>query len=362
MKKYILIDAYNIFFRALHTITERNEDLCRRMILHMMINMIKKACDKFSPDHVVLCCDGSGTWRKSEYPAYKLNRVEKLNLRTPYEVNRDEIAKDMFVNVLLPFFKDETNVSVLQYQNAEADDLVSRFVFLHPNDDIIIVSTDNDFVQLLNDHVFVYNSMEDRLITEKGIVETIKNKPLKFLIKDGKVSVPKNQNELDESCYIPRKDWVEYLLFTKCIRGDKSDNIFSAYPGVREKSTKTKVGLLEAFEDRNSKSYAWNTFMNSTWTDIEGKEHTVKEDYEFNKKLIDMKEIPEKFKNFIDNYIISSLKYEPVKMVTFRLSNFLKKWDLINLDKSISSFSEYFSKQYNGDMIQHKEELLDESL
>lgn len=361
MSKYVLIDAYNIFFRALHTITERDEELCKRLVLHIMINMIKKACDKFSPDHLVLCCDGSGTWRKSEYPAYKLNRIEKLNQRTTYEINRDEIAKNVFLNELLPFLKNDTNISVLQYQNAEADDLVCRFVKMHPIDDIIIVSTDNDFVQLLSDHVFIYNSMEDRLITNQGIIETIKNKPLKFTIKDGKVSVPKDQNKLDDSYYLPRKDWVDYLLFSKCIRGDKSDNIFSAYPGVREKSSKSKVGLIEAFEDRNNKSYAWNTFMNSTWTDADGKEHIVKDDYEFNKKLIDMNEIPEKFTQYIDGYIIGALKDEPTKMVSFKLSNFLTKWDLNNLEKMISSFSEYFSKEYKGVLVDRKRELLDES-
>lgn len=362
MNKYVLIDAYNIFFRALHTINERDEELCKRLVLHIMINMIKKSCDKFSPDHMVLCCDGSGTWRKSEYPEYKLNRIEKLNQRTTYEINRDEIAKNVFLNELLPFLRNETNISVLQYQLAEADDLVSRFVKLHPNDDIIIVSTDNDFIQLLSDHVFVYNSMEDRLITKQGIVETIRNKPLKFTIKDGKVSVPKDQNKLDESYYLPRKDWVDYLLFSKCIRGDKSDNIFSAYPGVREKSTKSKIGIIEAFEDRNNKSYAWNTFMNSTWKDADGKDHLVKDDYEFNKKLIDMNEIPEEFKNYIDGYIISALRYKPNKFVSFKLSDFLTKWDLNNLNDTLSTFVSYFSKEYKGHLVEKREELLDESL
>ena len=59
---------------------------------------------------------------------------------------------------------------------------------------------------------------------------------------------------------------------------------------------------------------------------------TVKDDYEFNKKLIDMNEIPEEFKNYIDGYIISALRYKPNKFVSFKLSDFLTKWDLNNLN------------------------------
>ena len=41
------------------------------------------------------------------------------------------------------------------------------------------------------------------------------------------------------------------------MRGDTSDNVFSAYPGVRKKGTRNKVGLLEAFTDKNTKGYNW---------------------------------------------------------------------------------------------------------
>ena len=39
------------------------------------------------------------------------------------------------------------------------------------------------------------------------------------------------------------------------MRGDTSDNVFSAYPGVRTKGTKNKVGLLEAYAERKSKGF-----------------------------------------------------------------------------------------------------------
>ena len=51
------------------------------------------------------------------------------------------------------------------------------------------------------------------------------------------------------------------ILFEKCMRGDPTDNVFSAYPGVRAKGSKNKVGLQEAFEDMDKRGFNWNNLM-----------------------------------------------------------------------------------------------------
>ena len=66
------------------------------------------------------------------------------------------------------------------------------------------------------------------------------------------------------------------------MRGDTSDNVFSAYPSVRKKGTRNKVGLLEAFADKNTKGYNWNNPMLQRWVDLNGKEHHVLDDYNRN--------------------------------------------------------------------------------
>ena len=84
-----------------------------------------------------------------------------------------------------------------------------------------------------------------------------------------------------------------YTLFLKCVRGDATDNIFSAYPGAREKGTKNSVGIREAYNDLENKGYSYNNFMLQKWLDHNQKEQRVKEKYEFNRMLIDFKYIPE---------------------------------------------------------------------
>lgn len=351
MKTFILIDIYNLFFRAMHTINEKDVDMRNGMLLHTMFFMFKKACDKFNPTHVVICADGKGTWRKDVYPQYKANRIERLQDKTPEEIQKETELKNIFENDFIPFLKESTNVSFFEYPKAEADDLIARFIALHPNDNIIIVSTDNDFVQLINDNVIIYNTMDDRLITSACMFTADdKHLPMKFTLKDGKVSVSRTDSLWQEGDkLVPMDDWIEYALFTKCIRGDKSDNIFSAYPGIREKSTKKTVGILDAFADRKDKGYNWQTFMNSSWEDPLGNKHLVKESYEFNKKLIDLKEIPEELKLNVDSYIMKSINTEQIDLVGIRLMKYLTKWNLSKLLEIAPSFSGYFSRPYPKD-------------
>ena len=126
--------------------------------------------------------------------------------------------------------------------------MIARFIALHPNDKIIINSTDSDYDQLLNDRVSRYDGMNEIWYTINGVFDS-KLEPI-IDKKTGK------QKQIDSP---------EYILFEKCMRGDTSDNIMSAYPGVRSKSSKNKVGLLEAYSDRNKQGFCWNNLMLQRW-------------------------------------------------------------------------------------------------
>lgn len=348
MKTFIIFDIYNLFFRAMYMIKEPDIEMCKGLLLHTMLTMMKNACDKFKPTHLIICSDGKSSWRKDYYSLYKMNRLEALQNKSPSEVEKEKELKKIFDNEFIPLLKDNTNVTFLAYSKAEADDLIARFVKTHKSDNNIIVSTDNDFIQLINENTIIYNSMDERIITKDCIfTATNDHSPIKFKIKDGKVSISRSDYlcQPNESL-TPMNDWIEYALFMKCIRGDKSDNIFSAYPGVREKSTKKTVGILDAFADRKDKGYNWQTFMNSTWETPLGEKKLVKECYEFNKKLVDLNCIPIELKDEIDNYIYSETHNTEKKNVDLPLMKFLQKWNLMKIQQDYYSFSKYFNLKY----------------
>jgi hypothetical protein len=131
------------------------------------------------------------------------------------------------------------------------------------------------------------------------------------------------------------------------MRGDTSDNIFSAYPGVREKGTKNKVGLREAFADRNSKGWSWNNMMLQKWSDHEGVEHRVLDDYNRNVQLCDLTAQPDDIKKLIAETIQASKDAEKnLSQVGIRLLKYCGEYDLQKISEQVQSYAEPLSARY----------------
>jgi hypothetical protein len=132
------------------------------------------------------------------------------------------------------------------------------------------------------------------------------------------------------------------------MRGDSSDNVFSAYPGVRTKGTKNKVGLQEAFEDRDKKGYAWNNLMLQRWTDHDDVEHRVMDDYERNVHLVDLTAQPEEIKTAVDGAIREQMSHKDVGQVGVRFMQFCGKYELNKLSEQADSFGRWMNETYKG--------------
>ena len=144
-------------------------------------------------------------------------------------------------------------------------------------------------------------------------------------------------NKTKEAKVVPDPQW---LLFEKCIRGDTSDNVFSAYPKVR------KNKLEEAFKDRDSKGFAWNNLMLQRWVDHNGTEHRVLEDYERNRQLIDLTRQPADIRNIITETIIDSIKPKEVTQVGIRLLKFAQLYDLQKISDQAASYADPLNAKY----------------
>ena len=140
------------------------------------------------------------------------------------------------------------------------------------------------------------------------------------------------------------------MLFKKIIRGDAGDNVFSAFPGVREKGTKNSVGIMEAFEDRNAQGYKWNNFMLQRWTDHDGVEHRVKDRYELNKTLIDLNAQPQEIKDKVDNMIHSDLRVQSNPQVGLQFMKFCGKYELTKISEQAETYSKWLNSTYKGEL------------
>ena len=331
--KYILIDTANTFFRARH-IASRNSDTWEKigMALHLTLASVNQVVRKFGADHVVFCLEGR-SWRKDHYAPYKKNRVVDTLLQTEAEREENEMFWDTYEK-FTTFLKEKTNVSVLRHERAEADDMIARFVHLHPNDTHYIISSDTDYIQLISDNVHQYNGITNQFITLEGYHDE-KGR----LVVDKKTKEPKLLGD------------PQWHLFMKCMRGDSSDNVFSAYPGVREKGTKNKVGLTEAYADRHKQGFNWNNMMLQRWVDHNEVEHRVKDDYERNRVLIDLTAQPQEIKDLVDSRIKESVRVDTTPQVGIHFMKFCGKYELTKISDQAETYAKWLNSPYKGSLV-----------
>jgi hypothetical protein len=323
---YIIVDLSNLFYRSKHAI-QGNADIKLGMAFHITFSAIRKAWNDFNGKHVIIALEGR-SWRKDFYEPYKRNRADRRAALSPREQEEDALFWEAY-DEFKTFLSEKTNCTILQHPRLEADDLIAGFIQSHPSSKHVIISTDSDFQQLISTNVSQYNGVEDIHITHEGYFD-VKGKPIKDK-KTGEIKMP-----IDPA----------WMLFQKCIRGDTIDNVFSAYPGARIKSTKNKVGLTEAFEDRNSKGYAWNNFLLQRWSDHNGVEHRVLDDYERNRILIDLTAQPSDIRAIINETIATNAKPKNIGQVGIRLLKFCGKWDLKKMSDAINTYTDMFQSNY----------------
>lgn len=330
-QKYILVDLMNMYWRMRHMASKQSNSWEKvGMSLHLVFASVNKVVRRFGPDcHIIFCLDGH-SWRKDFYAPYKRNREVRDQDLTDAEREESQMFWETYT-ALVTYLTTKTNCSVLSDPNAEADDIIARFIHLHPEDEIIIVSSDTDYYQLISESVKQYNGITDELITLEGFYDH-KDK----LIMDKKTKEPKQFGD------------PQFILFEKICRGDGTDNVFSAYPGVRTKGSKNKVGLVEAFADREKQGWNWNNLMLQRWLHHDGTEHVVRNDYERNKTLIDLTCQPQHIKDAVDLAIIAGVRTAHIPNVGLHFLKFCGAYDLKRISDSPETYVSWLNKEYQG--------------
>ena len=164
---------------------------------------IKSLKDTFDPDYIVFAYDVARdkTFRRKLYKHYKDHRKPK----DPDILNQLQETSNMISLMGYPTFSHE------EY---EADDILGMLSkFTYDNDmDMIMVSSDKDLYQLINEHVYVYS------IRNREIIDL---------------------DWLEDNYRLTPAQWIEY----KILMGDRSDNI----PGVDGVGEITALRLMQQF-------------------------------------------------------------------------------------------------------------------
>ncbi len=106
--------------------------------------------------------------------------------------------------------------------------------------------------------------------------------------------------------------------------------------------------MLEAFADRNNKGFDWNNFMLQRWTDHDGVEHRVLDDYQRNRTLIDLTSQPDEIKGVLDSAIVEQVEKKPTNQVGIKCMKFCGKYDLQKISDNATDHANYLNAAYGS--------------
>jgi DNA polymerase-1 len=161
-RRLFLIDTFGFIFRAYHARARTGAPPMRTSTgrsteaVYIFNNMLRKLYKSFKPDWIAAVYESAGpTLREQEFTEYKANRAEM-----PPDL-ADQIP---YVRRVL----DAMRIPILEYPGYEADDVIgtishqvaSQGVNGQPVE-VVIVSSDKDMLQLVNDRVRMLNPAKD---------------------------------------------------------------------------------------------------------------------------------------------------------------------------------------------------------
>ena len=153
--RLFLIDSYGFIFRAYHARARSAAPPMRTTTgisteaVYIFHNMVRKLRDAYHPEHIAAVFEKGKTFREETYAAYKANRTEM-----PPDLG-DQIP---YIRRLL----EAMRIPILEFEGFEADDVIGAIANRACGEcDVVIVSSDKDMLQLVNDRIHMYNPVKE---------------------------------------------------------------------------------------------------------------------------------------------------------------------------------------------------------
>jgi hypothetical protein len=90
--------------------------------------------------------------------------------------------------------------------------------------------------------------------------------------------------------------------------------------------------------------------MLSRWVDADGVEHRVRDDYQRNKMLIDLKAQPQDIKDDVDQRIRESVRTTITPTVGVHFLRFCGRYELVKLSEKAESYCRWLNAPYIGSL------------
>jgi DNA polymerase-1 len=215
----LVIDGLNTFIRVFSVIPTINDDGTHIGGIVGFLKSIGYTINMFRPTRCIIVFDGKGgsSRRRKLYPEYKAKRKTNIRLNRAYDFQTIEQERENMIRQIQRTidYLEYLPVTLLSIDNVEADDIIAYTTKQVLKDSkVTIMSSDKDFLQLVNDRISVWAPTKKKLYTPENVL--------------GEYGIPSHN-----------------LLMYRIFDGDKSDNI----DGIRGYGLKTVIKKLPFLQE-----------------------------------------------------------------------------------------------------------------
>ena len=183
--RMLIIDQLNLFFR--NYIVNPSLSIQGQPIggLRGCIQSLQKLVRETKPDMIIICWDGAGgsAKRKLLKKDYKAGRKPiRLNRAIKNLSNEQEIENKVWQQMRLVDYYNQLPVLQFMFDSTEADDIIA-YISQAPRYkqwEKIIVSSDKDFFQLLNDKTVLMRPVQKEVLNKNSILDKFGIHPNNF--------------------------------------------------------------------------------------------------------------------------------------------------------------------------------------
>ena len=182
----LLIDGMNLFIRVFSAIPTTNEDGVHVGGIVGFLRSLAFNINMIRPTRTIIVFDGKGgsNRRRKIFPQYKMGRKMSHRLNRTHDFLTREEEKKMMVFQLnrIVQYLECLPLTIINMDNIEADDVIgycSKHVF---KDKVTIMSTDKDFLQLIDDRIQVYSPTKKLMYNQERVLEEYGIHPKNFLL------------------------------------------------------------------------------------------------------------------------------------------------------------------------------------
>ena len=234
--RVLIVDGLNTFIRAFAVNPATNDDGMHIGGVVGFLRSVRYTCDILKPSRCIIVFDGKGgsVRRRKLYPEYKANRKVKRrfnrNIKWGSAPQDEEESMKQQMGRLIEYL-EQLPLTLVCVDGIEADDTMAYISQqILKESDIFLMSTDKDFLQLVDDRVKVWSPTKKKLYDRKKILEEYG---------------------------IPSRNMLTYRI----LDGDKSDNI----NGVQGAGLKSLIKYIPSItEDKDFTAMDLLNFVNNT--------------------------------------------------------------------------------------------------